>query len=83
MSLIISIIDEEMFDDNVEDRRQDADEFYGKLSKGAMSDDLRNIFRQACAGMMWTKQWYYFVQSEWLKGDPGQPPPPPGRRWIR
>lgn len=30
-----------------------------------------------------TKQFYYFVQKEWLEGDPGQPPPPPERQWIR
>lgn len=24
-----------------------------------------------------------FIQKEWIEGDPGQPPPPPGRKWIR
>lgn len=30
-----------------------------------------------------TKQFYMFIQKEWIEGDPGQPPPPPERKWIR
>ena len=30
-----------------------------------------------------TKQFYMFIQQEWIDGDPGQPPPPPERKWIR
>jgi len=32
---------------------------------------------------MWNKQFYYFIQKEWIEGDPGQPPPPPERQFIR
>lgn len=78
-----SIQDEEKFDANIEERRQDADEFYARFNTSALSEDLRNIMRQALSGMLWTKQFYYFVQSEWIDGDPGQPPPPPERKWIR
>ncbi|KAI9600150.1 hypothetical protein KEM48_000564 [Puccinia striiformis f. sp. tritici PST-130] len=78
----------EKFDQHLEDRRQDADEFYARLNPGegavgGLSEDLRNIMRQALAGMLWTKQFYYFVQREWIAGDPGQPPPPPERKYIR
>jgi len=80
----ISLEDEIAFDDAVEERRQEADEFYEALVKGApMSDDLRQIMRQALGGMLWTKQFYRFIQKEWLEGDPAQPPPPPNRRFIR
>jgi hypothetical protein len=48
-----SILDEELFDDVIEDRRVDADEFYGRIARGALSDDLRNVMRQALSGMMW------------------------------
>ena len=48
-----SILDEEMFDDIIEDRRVDADEFYGTIARGAISEDLRNIMRQALSGMLW------------------------------
>ncbi|WVQ99883.1 hypothetical protein IAU59_007026 [Kwoniella sp. CBS 9459] len=78
-----SILDEELFDDNVEERRVDADEFYGRISKGNLSEDLRNIMRQALSGMLWTKQYYQYIQKEWMDGDPGQPPPPPERKWVR
>jgi hypothetical protein len=48
-----AILDEELFDNTIEDRRVDADEFYGRISHGGLGDDLRNIMRQALAGMLW------------------------------
>ena len=33
-------------------------------------------FRQAFAGMIWSKEFYYFDIHEWLNGDPAQVPPP-------
>jgi hypothetical protein len=75
--------DEEMFDEVIQERRLDADEFYSRFNSGNLTDDLRNIMRQALAGMLWNKQFYYFIQKEWLQGDPGQPPPPPERQFIR
>ncbi len=78
-----AITDEEAFDDTVEERRGEADEFYGKLAVGPLSDDFRGIMRQALSGMLWTKQFYKFIQAEWLNGDPAQPPPPPERKYVR
>ncbi len=37
------------------------------------------MHRQALAGMLWTKQFYYFDIPEWLDGDPTQPKPPASR----
>jgi hypothetical protein len=48
-----TILDEELFDDNIEDRRVDSDEFYGCIAKNSVSDDLQNIMRQALSGMLW------------------------------
>ncbi|KAK6359469.1 hypothetical protein TWF696_000625 [Orbilia brochopaga] len=76
-------IDEELFDEIMESRRAEADEFYWRLSPLPMADDLRNIQRMAWSGMLWTKQWYHFVWDHWANGDPAQPPPPPGRKGIR
>ena len=76
-------IDEEYFDDVIEKRRAEADDFYWRVSPMPMSDDLRNIQRQALAGMMWNKQYYQFIWEQWAKGDPTQPPPPPGRKNVR
>ena len=36
--------------------------------------------RQAFAGMLWSKQLYYYDVARWLDGDPAQPPPPASRR---
>ncbi|OCH93107.1 hypothetical protein OBBRIDRAFT_750112 [Obba rivulosa] len=78
-----SIEDEGIFDDTIEERRQEADEFYNALVMGPISDDLKQIMRQALGGMLWTKQFYQFIQSDWMNGDPAQPPPPPERKWVR
>lgn len=79
----ISLEDELAFDDAVEERRQEADEFYSSFVLGPITDDLKQIMRQAFAGMLWSKQYYRFIQKEWLEGDPAQPPPPPNRKFIR
>jgi hypothetical protein len=61
-------------------RRQEADEFYQKLTPYPLSDDLRSVQRQAFAGMLWTKQFYLYSVEDWLNGDPGNPPPPAERQ---
>ncbi|KAJ6609886.1 Six-hairpin glycosidase-like protein [Mycena sp. CBHHK59/15] len=78
-----SLEDEIIFDDAVEARRQEADEFYGSLVFGPISEDLKQIMRQALGGMLWTKQFYKFIQKEWIEGDPSQPAPPPERKFVR
>jgi hypothetical protein len=37
---------------------------------------MRNVQRQAFAGMLWTKQHYHYSVHRWLDGDPAGPPPP-------
>ena len=76
-------LDEELFDDIIEARRVEADEFYFQISPLPMADDLRNIQRQALSGMLWTKQYYHFIYKDWAEGDPANPPPPPSRREVR
>lgn len=63
-------------------RQREADEFYSQF-KASGQKDLANIQRQALAGMLWTKQYYNIDIPRWLNGDPGQPPPPPGRKHGR
>jgi len=60
-------------------RKQEADIFYDELQTGIESEDARNVQRQAYAGLLWSKQFYYFNVHQWLTGDPAQPPPPPNR----
>ena len=66
-----------------EQRRQEADDFYAALQHGIADADARNVQRQALAGLLWSKQLYYFDVNQWLDGDPAQPAPPPERLHIR
>lgn len=66
-----------------EKRTAEADEFYADIQRPIKDADERNIQRQAFAGMLWSKQFYYFDVDKWLHGDPGQPPPPKERMKIR
>jgi hypothetical protein len=68
------------FDEILEQRRSEADEFYSDLQKEIPEPDARNVQRQALAGMIWSKQFFYYDVPDWLKGDPGQFPPPAERR---
>ncbi len=63
----------------MERRRMEADEFYADLQEGLEDPDIRSIQRQAFAGMIWSKQFFYYDVPQWLNGDPGQPPPPKTR----
>jgi len=49
------------------DRKKEADEFYGELAHPNLTDDQKLIQRQALSGMLWNKQFYYYVVSEWLQ----------------
>jgi len=64
-------------------RLQEADEFYNEIQSTVKDEDKKNIQRQAFGGMLWSKQFYYYDVREWLNGDPGQPPPPPERKFGR
>ena len=67
------------FDKILATRKSEADEFYQDLQKNIKSEDERNVQRQALAGMLWSKQFYYYDVAQWIKGDPAQPAPPPER----
>jgi len=59
----------------IQSRKREADEFFQRISPAAMSENARNVQRQAFAGMLWTKHFYHYVVEDWLQGDPTQPPP--------
>jgi hypothetical protein len=60
-------------------RRKEADEFYAELTPASTSPDEALVMRQAFAGMLWSKQFYYYDVARWLDGDPTQPRPPESR----
>jgi hypothetical protein len=67
------------FEKIVMERKKEADEFYNELQKDIKSDDERSVQRQAFAGMLWSKQFFYYDVEQWLIGDPAQPTPPSSR----
>jgi hypothetical protein len=67
------------FDELMTHRQTEADAFYADLQAGIAEEDARGVQRQAFAGMIWSKQFFYYDVPEWLKGDPAQPAPPAGR----
>jgi hypothetical protein len=67
------------FDSLLEKRRREADEFYNVVLPAKLSADARLVARQAFAGMLWSKQYYHYVVTDWLEGDPSQPAPPQER----
>jgi hypothetical protein len=56
-----------VFDELFAARLREADEFYQSIIPPSMDEDVTNIMRQALAGMMWTKQYYFFDVDRWLK----------------
>src|SRR5262249_13595764 len=68
------------FDRIFSDRIREADEFYANRIPAALTGEERAVVRQAYAGLLWSKQFFYFSVKDWLEGDPAQPQPPPGRR---
>ncbi|HEU4686057.1 MAG TPA: glucosidase [Nitrospira sp.] len=64
------------FDAVFAQRIQEANEFYDRLAPPNLSEDARRVQRQAFAGLLWTKQFYHYEVSRWLKGDPMGPEPP-------
>ena len=64
-------------------RKKEADDFYHKVTTFPLPDDMKNVQRQAFAGLLWNKQYYHYNVHKWLKGDPGSPPPPESRKKIR
>jgi len=61
------------FDNIFAARRDDADEFYNRITPSSLSEDERRVHRQALAGMLWTKQYYYFDLDKWLEEHDAHP----------
>lgn len=50
-------------------RLQEANEFYDSITPESVraNVDRNNIYRQALAGMLWSKQYFYYDVDQWLK----------------
>ena len=75
------------FDQVLQTRRREADEFYGEIIPKSLDADATNVMRQALAGMLWSKQYFYYDVNRWLEergSDPYQPsakPAPRNAQW--
>ena len=68
-------------------RKLEANEFYHDIQKDMPDEDAKKVQRQALAGMLWNKQFYYYDVDVWINGDPAMPAAPArktGRnyRWM-
>jgi hypothetical protein len=55
------------FDAAMQARRKEADEFYVSVIPASLDADAANVMRQALAGMLWSKQFYYYDVDRWLE----------------
>ena len=60
-------------------RLREADEFYRDVTPPSVSADAANVMRQALAGMLWSKQYYYFNADTWLEEHRAHPLHPASR----
>jgi hypothetical protein len=54
------------FDAVMAERRREADEFYASVIPPSLNADAANVMRQALAGMLWSKQFYFYDIDKWL-----------------
>jgi Glycosyl hydrolase family 63 C-terminal domain len=54
------------FDTLFDDRLREADEFYQSVTPPSVGQDAANVMRQAIAGMLWSKQFFFFDGDNWL-----------------
>jgi hypothetical protein len=70
------------FEETIEARRSETDEFYRGVTPKSATEDEARVMRQALAGMLWTKQYYFFDGDKWL-GEHGVDPFASASRPVR
>jgi hypothetical protein len=53
-------------------RKAEADEFYEEILPIDITEEQRKIQRQALAGLIWSKQFYYYDVERWISGNDGK-----------
>jgi len=64
-------------------RKEEADAFYDAVMPKELGPEARAVYRQAIAGLIWSKQYYHLDVHRWLQGDTASPPPPDERKQAR
>lgn len=68
------------FEEIFQTRISEADAFYETVMPPSLSDEEKSVYRQAFAGLHWTKQYYFYDVDRWLRGDNAFPAPPLERK---
>ena len=55
------------FDQILDRRKQDCDDYYARVMPAGFSAEQKLVFRQAMAGMLWSKQFYNYDITPWLQ----------------
>jgi hypothetical protein len=55
------------FDQILDRRKQDCDDYYARVMPAGLSTEQKLVFRQAVAGMLWSKQFYNYDIAPWLQ----------------
>jgi len=55
------------FDEVMSARTSEADQFYASVIPPSLSEDSARVMRQAVAGMLWSKQLFYYDVDRWLE----------------
>ncbi len=55
------------FDQSLDLRKQDCDNYYARVMPAGFSAEQKLLFRQAMAGMLWSKQFYNYDITPWLQ----------------
>ena len=71
------------FEKTVARRRNEADEFYRSITPVGVGDDAANVMRQALAGMLWSKQYFFLDTDKWLEEHGADPMQPSARQGVR
>src|SRR5262245_47227555 len=71
------------FDDVIQARLKEADEFYATVIPASLDADAANVMRQALAGMLWSKQFYHYDVDRWLEERGADPFKPKRRAALR
>ncbi len=70
------------FSEIMQNRQGEADEFYRAITPERVNKDEALVMRQALAGMLWSKQYFFFDVDKWLS-EHGEDPMKPGGRPMR
>ncbi|HRH60033.1 MAG TPA: glucosidase [Chitinophagaceae bacterium] len=71
------------FDKIFQKRKEEADEFYDEILPANISDELKQIQRQALAGLLWSKQYYHYDIERWISGTDNITPASPQKMFGR